>query len=262
VFEQVAAQVGPRAIYDVAEDAGIQPADMGAPRCALALGGLTRGVSPLEQAAAYATFAAKGTYAKPYAISSITDRRGHIVYEHSSDTSQRIDAQETGVLTAALERVVTQGTGRASGIGRPLAGKTGTTENHADGWFVGYVPQLATAVWVGYPEGQRPMTSVHGVAVAGGNFPAEMFGDYMRVALERVPVRALYTASPDDLALHAVRPSVGRLVSTTTVPESSTTVEPPVTTTTAVRTTEVPPISVATTSTVVSPTTTVQPASP
>ena len=201
VFAQLMAEVGPRAVAQVAVDLGIDPRDMGSSRCSLALGGLTRGVSPLQQAAAFATFAAKGVYARPYAIARITDRHGHIVFEREPETSERINAKEAGVLTAALERVVNSGTGRASTIERPLAGKTGTTENHADAWFVGYVPQLATAVWVGYPEAQRPMPDVHGIAVAGGNFPAEIFGDYMQVALAGVPVRDLYSASPDALSL-------------------------------------------------------------
>ena len=220
----------------MAVDLGIDPHDMGSPRCSLALGGLTRGVSPLEQAAAYAALAAKGVYARPYSIARITDRHGHIVYEHESATSERIDAKETGVLTAALERVVKTGTGRASNIGRPVAGKTGTTENHADAWFVGYVPQLATAVWVGYLEAQRPMTDVHGIAVVGGNFPAQIFHDYMQDALANVPVRDLYTASPDALNLrpiNATRQGRATYASTTTAPSNGTRAEPTATTTSA-----------------------------
>ena len=212
-------------------------------------------MSPLEQAAAYATFAAKGVYAEPYSIARITDRHGHVVYEHASVTNHRFDAKDTGVLTAALERVVRDGTGQAASIGRPLAGKTGTTENNADAWFIGYVPQLATAVWVGYPEGQLPMSAVHGIAVTGGTYPARIFRDYMRVALDGSPVRELYTASPDDLPLHPVTPTTERpvgidahprpstplptlgprpttTVSTTTIVTRPTTTAPPATTTT------------------------------
>jgi membrane peptidoglycan carboxypeptidase len=81
---------------------------------------------------------------------------------------------------------VTQGTGRRAALpDRPAAGKTGTTENYGDAWFVGYTPQLAVAVWVGYPKGLRPMlTEYHGDPVAGGTFPAEIWKTFMRAALD------------------------------------------------------------------------------
>src|SRR3954466_13200915 len=110
-------------------------------------------------------------------------------------------AAAAGVVNAALEGVVNAGTGTAAGIGRPLAGKTGTTENHADPWFIGYVPQLSTAVWVGYPDSLVPMTDVHGIAVSGGTYPARIFARYMRPALADVDARDRFTASPDDLRL-------------------------------------------------------------
>jgi penicillin-binding protein 1A len=250
VFAQLIAEVGPRAVAAAAEDAGIAPSDMGSPRCSLALGGLTRGVSPLEQAAAYATFAAKGVYAQPYSIAKITDRHGRVVYEHVSVTDHRFDAKDTGVLTAALMRVVRDGTGQAAAIGRPLAGKTGTTENNADAWFIGYVPQLATAVWVGYPEGQRPMSALHGLEVTGGSYPARIFGDYMRVALDGSPVRALYTASPNTLSLDLLTPTTGLSTGVDAHPRSPS--PPP---TLGAR----PATTVSTTTTVTPPTTTAPP---
>jgi penicillin-binding protein 1A len=113
------------------------------------------------------------------------------------------DANQAGVLNAALQRVIGEGTGTAAAIGRPVAGKTGTTENNADAWFVGYVPQVATAVWVGY-DPARPMSNVHGRAVTGGSYPAAIFGDLMRTGLAGVPVRGLPVASPDSLHLHRI----------------------------------------------------------
>ncbi|MDQ4132502.1 MAG: penicillin-binding protein [Actinomycetota bacterium] len=201
VFAQVMARVGPGTVQRAAEDAGVSSEAVEAPQCAMALGGLRHGVSPLEQAAAFATFAAKGTYAPPYSITRIRDRDGRVVYQHSRQTEQRLDQKEAGVLNAVLQRVVGEGTGSAAGIGRPVAGKTGTTENNGNAWFIGYVPQLATAVWVGRPEGDVPMTNVRGVAVSGGSYPARMFNRYMSAALAGVPVEALYTASPDELLL-------------------------------------------------------------
>ncbi|MBV8984151.1 MAG: transglycosylase domain-containing protein, partial [Acidimicrobiia bacterium] len=202
VFQQLMTNVGPGAMQRTAIRLGIAKDDVVPARCAMALGGLPKGVSPLEQAAAYATFAAKGVYAQPYSIVRIRNRQGQVVYEHQTKTTPALPPAEAGVLNAALEGVVNNGTGTAAGIGRPLAGKTGTTENHADAWFIGYVPQLSTAVWVGYPDSLVPMTDVHGIAVAGGTYPARIFSRYMKPALAGTQVQDIYTASPDDLSLH------------------------------------------------------------
>ena len=87
------------------------------------------------------------------------------------------------VVTKILEENVRYGTGTAAYFGRPAAGKTGTTDNHADAWFVGYTPTLDAAVWVGYPQGEIPMTNVHGIAVSGGTFPAQIWRKFMEPAL-------------------------------------------------------------------------------
>ncbi|HEX2041800.1 MAG TPA: transglycosylase domain-containing protein [Acidimicrobiales bacterium] len=221
VFAQVMARVGPAPTQQAAEDAGVSREAVDPPECAMALGGLRHGVSPLEMAASFATFAARGVYAPPYAITRIDDREGKLVYQHSPTTHRGAEEKEAGVLNAVLQRVVREGTGTAAAIGRPLAGKTGTTENNGNAWFVGYVPQLSTAVWVGRPEGDIPMTNVHGVAVTGGSYPARIFARYMRAALAGVPVQDLYTASPDDLGLRGAPESVvpdGTVGSTVTRP--------------------------------------------
>lgn len=201
VFAQVMAKVGPNAVRDVATKAGIPAEALTPAECAMALGGLRQGVSPLEQATGFATFAAKGVAAEPYAIVRIKDRRGNVVYERKPKTTQAFRDKEAGVVNAALERVVEGGTGTAAAIGRPVAGKTGTSENYGNAWFVGYTPQLSTAVWVGRPEGDTPMRGVHGINVTGGSFPARIFSRYMKAALAGVPVVDLYTASVDDLGL-------------------------------------------------------------
>jgi membrane peptidoglycan carboxypeptidase len=87
-------------------------------------------------------------------------------------------------VTKILEANVYSGTGVGAQIGRPAAGKTGTTDNHADAWFAGFTPQLETVVWVGYPQAQIPMKNVHGIAVAGGTFPADIWRRFMLVAME------------------------------------------------------------------------------
>jgi penicillin-binding protein 1A len=203
VFVDVGCQVGVGDVIRAATDAGI-PRDATEAQGAVFLGGLDRGVSPLAMAAAYATFASGGTYAEPYGIKAIKDSRGKVVYEHKeSKTHRAFSANEAGVLNVALQRVVGEGTGRAAGIGRPVAGKTGTTSDNRDAWFVGYTPQVATAVWVGY-DPARPMTAVHGRSVTGGSFPAAIFGDLMRQGMAGVPVKPLPQASPDSLKVHSV----------------------------------------------------------
>ena len=204
VFSQLICQIGPDKVVQVAKDLGFKEPINADP--AIALGGLTTGVSPMEMAAAYATFAAKGLYAEPYAIARIRDRTGQVVYTHTKKTTQVIDPNQAGVLTATLQRVVQEGTGRAAAIGRPVAGKTGTTENFGNAWFIGFVPQLTTAVWVGHVEGDVPMLSVHGGAVAGGRFPASIFAATMRAALVGQRTEKLFVASPDSLGLQPPPP--------------------------------------------------------
>ena len=199
VFVDLGCQVGVRDVVRAATDAGV-PEDATEAQGAVFLGGLDRGVSPLTMAAAYATFASGGTYAEPYGIKRILDSQGRVVYEHERQTHRAFEAAHVGVLNGALQRVIGEGTGRAAGLGRQVGGKTGTTEENVDAWFVGYVPQLASAVWVGY-DPARPMTDVHDRAVTGGSFPAAIFGDFMRAGLEGVPVKPLPVAAPDKLDL-------------------------------------------------------------
>ena len=220
VFAQIMAKVGPGAVRDVAEKAGISRDALSPAECAMALGGLREGVSPLEQANGFATFAAKGVKAEPYAIVRIKDRRGNVVYERKPKTTQAFRDKEAGVVNAALKTVVEGGTGTAAAIGRPVAGKTGTSENYGNAWFVGFTPQLSTAVWVGRPEGDTPMRNVHGINVTGGSFPARIFSRYMRAALAGVPAQDIYTASVDELGLKST-------VSTSPAPPPPSSVVPP-----------------------------------
>ncbi|HUQ63654.1 MAG TPA: transglycosylase domain-containing protein [Acidimicrobiales bacterium] len=206
VFAQVMVKVGPTAVQKAAEKVGIPHDSVTPAECAIALGGLRHGVSPLDQAAGFATFAAKGVAAKPYAITRIKDRDGKVIYTHRVDRDQAVDQTKVGVLNASLVDVVENGTGKAASIGRPVAGKTGTTENYGNAWFVGFTPQLATAVWVGHLEGDVPMENVHGTKVTGGSFPARIFSQYMKAATADDPVEQIFTASPDALNLRPPAP--------------------------------------------------------
>ena len=124
---------------------------------------------------------------EPRAIATITDSKGDVVYANDPRSKQVLTSSEDELLTQLLEGVVTVGHRHAAALpDRPVAGKTGTTENYGDAWFVGYTPQLVTAVWVGYPKGLRPMlTEFHGRPVAGGTFPAQIWKSFMEPALER-----------------------------------------------------------------------------
>ncbi|HVM01366.1 MAG TPA: transglycosylase domain-containing protein [Acidimicrobiales bacterium] len=231
VFARLVLEIGPGAVVRTAESLGIRDVDENVgSRPAIALGGLRRGVTPLEQAAAFAAFAAKGLWAQPYAIARVVDRDGQVLFERRPETERAFADDEVGVLNAALLDVVRRGTGRGAAIGREVAGKTGTTQEYADAWFVGFVPQLAAAVWVGHPDGIVPMADVDGRPVTGGSLPASIFAATMRAAVGGLPAERIFTASPDELGLDRVdqpppRPS-GAGATTTTAPPATAPVAP------------------------------------
>lgn len=186
VFARLMLEVGPTKVVSVAHKLGIT--SYIDPFPAVALGGFTRGVTPLEMASAYGSFANEGLHAKPIAITKITDASGKILLENTPKAEAAIDPVNAYLVTDILMDVINYGTARRANIGRPAAGKTGTTENNSDAWFVGYTPDLAAAVWVGYPQSRQPMTNVHGITVFGGTFPAEIWQKFMLQALANVPV--------------------------------------------------------------------------
>src|ERR687891_1550018 len=145
-------------------------------------------VSPLEMAGGYATLASGGVSSEPMAIRKVVLPGG---IEDTSDAGWGKPKRErvlpdwvAAEVTRILEDNVQGGTGTGAAIAWPVAGKTGTTDNHADAWFAGYTRQLQTTVWVGYPQAQIPMENVHGISVAGGTFPAEIWRRFMSVAME------------------------------------------------------------------------------
>ena len=239
VFVELGCEVGTSDVVRAATDDGISPNATSA-QGAVFLGGLDKeGVNALAMASAFATFAADGVYAQPYAISKITNRDGVVVYQHKPSTKRAFSAEEVGVLNRPLQDVIRRGTGTAASLGRPVIGKTGTTQNNIDAWFIGATPDLATGVWVGYPT-PKPMTRVHGRAVTGGSFPALIFRDVMRSALKGVPPHGIHTTSPDALGLHKISGDGGDVpVDTTTsstevtiIVDAPTTTEPDATPTT------------------------------
>jgi membrane peptidoglycan carboxypeptidase len=188
IFAQLTRLVGPGNVAKTAHQLGItRHLD---PYFAIGLG--ADAVSPLEMARAFSTFANSGRRVdgsvfgnRPRAVARISNAHGTLLDDNRPVYHSALSPDQDALLTSILEGVVRSGTGkRAALIDRVAAGKTGTTENYGDAWFVGYTPQLATAVWVGYPNKLKPMlTEYHGQAVAGGTFPAEIWHAFTQLAL-------------------------------------------------------------------------------
>jgi penicillin-binding protein 1A len=186
VYAEVGYQlVGTRAIARVAREMGVRTPVSRNP--AMVLGGLKQGVTPLEMAKAYETLAAGGQVVSGSLASregapvTYTRVKGSGIDDENKTRRKRVIPEGIAKqATQILSTVVTGGTGRAASIGEFAAGKTGTTENYQDAWFVGYNDDMTVAVWVGYPEGAKPMeTEYRGEPVAGGTFPAEIWHDFM-----------------------------------------------------------------------------------
>jgi penicillin-binding protein 1A len=188
VYAQIVMDAGPSNVVDVAHRMGITSSLDAYP--SIALGALTIGVSPLEMASAYATLADGGMAYKPYAIAKVTDRAGETLFETKPDGKRALEPEIADKARAVLEQVIARGTGkRAQRLGRPAAGKTGTTDNYADSWFAGFTPQLSTAVWLGYPGRLIGMNNIHGLAhIYGGSLPCEIWTRFMISALAGKPV--------------------------------------------------------------------------
>jgi penicillin-binding protein 1A len=180
VYQQLDLDVGPDLVADTAADLGIETPLDGYP--AEGLGGLHQGVSPLELARAYATFANGGNRLDITAIKKVDFLDGHSVSLDTAGSDSLFKDGETYEVTKILQQNMKHGTGRAAQMGCPAAGKTGTTDTFRDAWFAGYTPRMSTVVWVGYPHRSIPMTNVHGIKVAGATFPALIWHDYMQVA--------------------------------------------------------------------------------
>jgi penicillin-binding protein 1A len=193
IFAQLIAKVGTRNVVAMAHNLGItEPSGLKSlyfkPVCAITLGSV--GFTPLEMTDVYATFADGGVHHSPLAFESIRGPNGNEI-PVSSKGRRVLRPNVAAQLTYALQGVVQHGTGTAAALGsRPVAGKTGTAENFQDAWFCGYVPQLATCVWVGYPKAEIPLLGVEGVGeVAGGTLPAEIWHAYMEGAVANLPVK-------------------------------------------------------------------------
>ena len=196
VYAQVIIEVEPPAVTEIADAMGINTPLT--PDYAAVLG--SNPVNPLGMASAYATFASGGIYRPPVAITRIEQADGKVLYDYRDDEEleeQRVlDENVAYTVTTALQQVIERGTGTGAAIGRPAAGKTGTAQEYRDAWFGGYTPDLAAAVWVGYPEGEIEMkASCSGstsackptrISVTGGQWPAPIWQLFMLQALSGI----------------------------------------------------------------------------
>jgi penicillin-binding protein 1A len=182
VFARLIMKVGAEDVVETAQRMGITSELE--PNPAIALGGLSHGVTPLEMASAYGTIAAKGMRTYPTGIVSVSDDRGRLVYRPATKPERAVDEAVAVEASLMLHEVVESGTGVAA---KPAsawaAGKTGTTQSYRDAWFVGFAEDVSCAVWVGYREGQVEMTDVHGIAVTGGSYPARVWKTFMDAAV-------------------------------------------------------------------------------
>lgn len=174
--------VGRGKVIDMAHRLGVRSGMANVPSIAL---GVTE-ATLLDMTAAYAHLAAEGRTVFPYGILAIKDVHGKVIYQRrSSSTGTQLSRQTVSIANDMLMAVVEEGTGAGAAIGRPAAGKTGTSQDFRDAWFIGYTPDLVTGVWVGN-DNNSPMRKV-----TGGNLPAQIWGGFMKKALAGVAVSSL-----------------------------------------------------------------------
>lgn len=175
----------------------------------IALGGLSEGVSPLQMAQAFSTFAAKGVLNPAHLIAKIETNDGHLLVQAKAKGQSVMRAETANTMTAMLQTAVAQGTGKNAAMNRPVAGKSGTTQlpdtkefdgigsgSAKDAWFVGYTPELTAAVWVGYDR----TDATHYLTTSGGAVPAVLFREMLSRALAQTPV------VPFDIPMIVERP--------------------------------------------------------
>ena len=189
IFVPLGIKVGPDKVVDVARRAGIPNTVALMPTPSVSLGVASPHV--IDVAAAYATFAANGVYAKPYIVTEVQGSNKGVLYQSQQQTQEVFKADVMADLTYALQQVTQYGTGTAasSGIKQPTAGKTGTTTDNASAWFNGYTPQFATSVAFFRDDATQSLNGIGGLnSVTGGSYPARIWNLYMKGALKDLPI--------------------------------------------------------------------------
>lgn len=219
VAVKVANQVGVDKILNYARQMGITTlvtsGSVNDRNLSTALGGLTNGVTPLQLASAYGTIANQGVHAEPMAIVKVVDRNGTVLEQQIPKQKAVIDEKVAYVLTDMMRGVIERGTGTGASIGRPAAGKTGTTSDYVDAWFVGFTPDLACAVWMGLDSSG----SLSGIT--GGDLPATIWRKFMAEALAKVPAKNF--PRPAGIVSATIDPRTGLLAAQNNNNPASTT---------------------------------------
>jgi penicillin-binding protein 1A len=265
VFVQLIVDVGIKQTAEVAKRLGITSIDPDKALGGIAIG--TQEVSPIDMSSTFGVFAARGLRAEPTPVLKITKQDGTVLEDNTVEdrTTRVLEEPVADNMNKVLTGVVEGGTGTAAKLGRPAAGKTGTSEEYQNAWFVGYTPTLSTAVWVGHKEGNIAMRGVRGVGtVTGGSWPARLWHDYMTEAMRGVPATEFTQPAPiESLADKAKREARGGIdaggrTDAPGIPGGLTYYpSPPVPSANApTTTTTVPPLETSTTTTTVAPSTT------
>jgi 1A family penicillin-binding protein len=206
IAAQLVAQVGAAAVVDVAQRCGIQAPLR--PVYSVALG--TSGVSPLEMAASFATFATGGIRYEPFIIWRVEDAFGRVLEEHIVERERVLDPEICYQVVDMMKGVIDQGTAkeiRQMGFDREAAGKTGTTNSYRDAWFTGFTANLSTAVWVGYDR-NHGMRTASGAGVTGSRGAAPIWTRFMKAATAGDPPRRF--TKPSGIEMISVNPHTGR----------------------------------------------------
>jgi membrane peptidoglycan carboxypeptidase len=196
VYAQLIDRLGAGTVVEVAERMGLRccprvshPRHPLQPYLSAVLG--TNEVNTLEMASAYGTLATGGVRNRPVPVSRVTDAHGAVIWSANASGDRVLDPQVASVTNEILHEAVLFGTGTAANIGRPQIGKTGTAMDHSDAWFVGAIPQMTAAVWIGFPDGQIPMEPPETrITVFGGTWPAQIWRLLMLEASRGLPVMA------------------------------------------------------------------------
>ena len=221
-------EVGAQRSVDMAKALGIDDTKLSAVPSAV-LG--TNNATVQDMASVYATFANQGVYVPPVLVNRIDRPDGTMLYQHDHTQKKVLEPEVAAQISTILPGVIEGGTGTRANIGRPAAGKTGSSQNNVDGWFCGYVPQLATAVWVGFalPRAGKdgklrpvPMTSPNTrITVFGGTYPAQIWASFMSKAVRDLPVEPLVDPLAAAPTTTTVPPSNEALLSPVTVPRDA-----------------------------------------
>lgn len=212
---------------DMAQRLGVSSLTSDDRSLGLALGGLSRGITPLEMAQVYGVFANEGIRTEPISITKVEDHRGNIIYQRVPERSIVLAEDINYIMCDMLQTVITDGTGWRADLNRPTAGKTGTTNDYTDAWFVGFTPDLVTAVWVGEdtPRSMRyfPKLDSSGNPIINQQtgdmefqitlhswIAAQLWGDYMRQAVSPMPVLQ-FPSRPNTIEEVTICPVTGKL---------------------------------------------------